>query len=88
MKKPFDIFWYGESGPTWIEAVETLETAKTRIEKCLMEIHVATPSLTKELATAFRLPKNFKPAASGLGKVCPPDGLRDFDCRTCSEAVG
>ena len=33
MKKPFDIFWYGESGPTWIDAVDTLETAKERIEK-------------------------------------------------------
>jgi hypothetical protein len=32
MKKPFDIFWFGESGPTWIDAVDTLETAKERIE--------------------------------------------------------
>jgi hypothetical protein len=33
MKKPFDIFWYGEGGPSWIDAVDTLETAKERIEK-------------------------------------------------------
>ena len=33
MKKRFDIFWLGDNGPTWIEAVETLETAKARIEK-------------------------------------------------------
>jgi hypothetical protein len=33
MIKPFDIFWFGESGPTWIDAVETLETAKNRIEQ-------------------------------------------------------
>jgi hypothetical protein len=33
MKKPFDIFWFGENGPNWIEAVETLETAKSNIEK-------------------------------------------------------
>jgi hypothetical protein len=33
MKQPFDIFWHGESGPTWIEAVDTLEIAKERIEK-------------------------------------------------------
>jgi hypothetical protein len=33
MKKPFDIVWFGESGPSWIEAVETLETAKAHIEK-------------------------------------------------------
>lgn len=32
MKKPFDIFWFGESGPTWIETVDTLEVAKDRIE--------------------------------------------------------
>jgi hypothetical protein len=33
MKKRFDIFWFGENGPTWIKAVETLETAKDQIEK-------------------------------------------------------
>jgi hypothetical protein len=33
MKKPFDIIWFGESGPNWIEAVETLEAAKAHIEK-------------------------------------------------------
>lgn len=33
MKKPFDIFWFGEDGPTWIEAVDTLEIAKAHIEK-------------------------------------------------------
>jgi hypothetical protein len=33
MKKRFDIFWFGENGPNWINAVETLETAKDQIEK-------------------------------------------------------
>ena len=33
MTKRFDIFWFGENGPNWIDAVETLETAKDRIEK-------------------------------------------------------
>ena len=33
MKKRFDIFWFGENGPTWIKAVETLKTAKDQIEK-------------------------------------------------------
>ena len=32
MEKPFDIFWFGDSGPTWIDAVTTLEIAKVRIE--------------------------------------------------------
>jgi hypothetical protein len=32
MKKPFDIFWFGDNGPNWIETVETLEIAKARIE--------------------------------------------------------
>ena len=32
MEKPFDIFWFGDSGPTWIDAVTTLEKAKVRIE--------------------------------------------------------
>jgi hypothetical protein len=29
----FDIFWFDEDGPTWIEAVDTLEIAKAHIEK-------------------------------------------------------
>jgi len=33
MKNRFDILWFGENGPNWIKAVETLETAKDQIEK-------------------------------------------------------
>jgi hypothetical protein len=33
MKKRFDIFWFGENGPNWIDAVETVQTAKEQIEK-------------------------------------------------------
>ena len=33
MTKPFDIFWFGENGPNWIEAVDTLEAAQNRIDK-------------------------------------------------------
>jgi hypothetical protein len=33
MKKPFDIFWFGDHGPNWIETVETLDIAKAYIEK-------------------------------------------------------
>jgi hypothetical protein len=33
MKKRFDIFWFGDNGPTWIEAVDTFESAQARIEK-------------------------------------------------------
>jgi hypothetical protein len=33
MMKRFDIFWFGENGPNWIEAVETPQTAKEQIEK-------------------------------------------------------
>jgi len=32
MDKPFDIFWFGEGGPIWIDSVATLESAKARIE--------------------------------------------------------
>lgn len=31
MKQPFDIFWFGENGPNWIAAVETLEAAQAQI---------------------------------------------------------
>lgn len=31
-RKPFDIFWFGDSGPNWIETVETLEIAKSHIK--------------------------------------------------------
>ena len=33
MQKPFDIFWFGDNGPTWIEAVETLEAAQAHLER-------------------------------------------------------
>jgi hypothetical protein len=33
MNLPYDIFWFGESGPSWIEAVESMETAKAHIAK-------------------------------------------------------
>jgi hypothetical protein len=31
MDKPFDIFWFGEGGPIWIDSVATLESAEGRI---------------------------------------------------------
>ena len=33
MNHSYDILWFGESGPNWIEAVESMETAKARIAK-------------------------------------------------------
>jgi hypothetical protein len=33
--KRFDIFWFGEKGAIWVEAVDTLEIAKVRIEQLL-----------------------------------------------------
>jgi hypothetical protein len=37
MEKPFDIFWLGESGPVWVEAVQTLERAKACINALLLK---------------------------------------------------
>ena len=31
MKKSVDIFWFGESGPVWVEAARTVERAKACI---------------------------------------------------------
>ena len=31
MKKSVDIFWFGESGPVWVEAAPTMERAKACI---------------------------------------------------------
>ena len=31
--KRFDILWFGEKGAIWVEAVDTLEIAKVRIEQ-------------------------------------------------------
>jgi len=39
MYKRFDIFLFGEMGPTWVEAVETFEDAKSRIDVLLGETH-------------------------------------------------
>jgi hypothetical protein len=32
MKKPVDIFWFGESGPVWVEAAQTMERAKACVD--------------------------------------------------------
>jgi hypothetical protein len=32
MENPFDILWFGEGGPVWIDSVATFESAKARIE--------------------------------------------------------
>jgi hypothetical protein len=31
VKRPFDIFWFGDNGPNWIAAVDTLEAAQAQI---------------------------------------------------------
>lgn len=33
MNDSYDILWFGENGPSWIEAVESMETAKARVAK-------------------------------------------------------
>jgi hypothetical protein len=32
MKKPVDIFWFGESGPVWVDAAQTMERAKACVD--------------------------------------------------------
>jgi len=32
MEKPVDIFWFGESGPVWVEAAQTMERAKACVD--------------------------------------------------------
>jgi hypothetical protein len=32
MKNPVDIFWFGESGPVWVEAAQTMEHAKACLD--------------------------------------------------------
>jgi hypothetical protein len=32
MEKRVDIFWFGESGPVWVEAAQTMERAKACID--------------------------------------------------------
>ena len=39
MFKRFDIFLFGELGPTWVAAEETFEGAKSRIDILVRESH-------------------------------------------------
>jgi hypothetical protein len=32
MDKPVDIVWFGESGPVWVEAAQTMERAKACVD--------------------------------------------------------
>jgi hypothetical protein len=70
MKNRFDIFSFGENGPNWIKAVETLETTKTKLKSCLSTTAVAMRSLTTEAATAFLLPRSVE--TSGVGSKQGP----------------
>jgi hypothetical protein len=38
MKKPVDIFWFGESGPVWVEAAPTMEGAKACVDALPLKI--------------------------------------------------
>ena len=58
MKQPFDIFWFGETGRNWIEAVDTLEIAKAHMAKLPQ---VFTPCLTRGRATEFHSLRRFRP---------------------------
>jgi hypothetical protein len=59
VKKRFDIFWFEENGPTWIEAPETLQTASDEIEKLPQHDSGSYASVDHRTATVFRLPPNF-----------------------------
>jgi hypothetical protein len=85
MKKCFDIVWFGDNGPTWIEAVETLETAKARIENCLRAVPEVILSLITELVLAYRLHKNSRPVEPGLGTVCLPDVFMRLSSTTAAD---
>jgi hypothetical protein len=65
MKKRFDIFWFGENGPNWIDAVETLETAKDQIEK--LPRHDSGSYAVVDHRTGNRLSFTAKLRASGVG---------------------
>src|ERR1700716_3287429 len=69
MKQPFDIFWFGETGRNWIEAVDTLEIAKAHIEKLPQYSQAVTPCLTRGRATEFHSLRRFRPVQ--LSKPSP-----------------
>jgi hypothetical protein len=37
LQKRFHIFWFGDNGPNWVGAVDTLETAQSQIETLPMK---------------------------------------------------
>jgi hypothetical protein len=65
MTKRFNIFWFGENGPNWIDAVETLETAKDKIEK--LPQHDSGSYAVVDHRTGNRLSFAAKLRASGAG---------------------
>lgn len=55
--KRFDIFWFGEKGAVWIEAVDTLEIAKLRIEQLLQSRSGSYEVMDSYTETAFHFQK-------------------------------
>jgi hypothetical protein len=73
MKKPFDILWFGKDGPTWIEAVDTVGTAKAHIEK----LPPVTQFLINERATVFCSRQNSKNPSRCYMQGRSNEGSRD-----------
>ena len=73
MKKRFDIFWFGENGPNWIDAVETLETAKDQIEKLPQHDSGSYAVVDHRTGNRLSFAAKFRTSGARTSKVCPPD---------------
>ena len=62
MVKRFDIFWFGEEGAIWVEAVDTLEIAKVRIEQLRQSRSGSYEVMDSQTGNRISFPEDDKPS--------------------------
>ena len=60
MKKPVDIVWFGESGPVWVEAAQTIQRAKKCIDALPLKSSGGYAALDQRTRNCMSFEPNFK----------------------------
>ena len=58
--KRFDILWFGEKGAIWVEAVDTLEIAKVRIEQLRQSRSGSYEVMDSQTGNRISFPEDYK----------------------------
>ena len=75
MDKPVDIFWFGESGPVWVEAAQTMERAKACIAALPLNNSGGYAVLDHRTGKRMSFEPNLRAGRRGTWRTEKPSGL-------------